>query len=434
MRSEDLDKQFYHTDVGQNSRRKIKMRINHNMTAMNTYRQLTSNEASQSKTMEQLSTGKRINHAADDAAGLAISEKMRNQIRGLEQSSRNAQDGISLIQTGEGALNQTHDVLSRMRELAVQSANDTNTDQDRQSMQTEMKSLETQIDSIGNNTQFNSKNILDGSLMNKTTSTASVDTSGVLKDAGGALLTTTLLTDLTDANGNTLGIATGDNIKVSYLKDGKLQSNTVAVGAATDIATLFTSADYNTTVSSNQVVATAATAGLATQVGGITVTVTDSSGNLKGGATNALNTFNQTTSATDVHSDGRATIQLGANSSQNDSLEIGDMRSEALGVKNIDITTQDGANTAIKAIDSAISKVSDQLSNLGAMQNSFQYSSNNMDTQSQNLTAAQSRITDVDMAQAVMENSKNGILVQAAQAMLGQANQQPQGVLQLLRG
>ncbi len=274
------------------------MRINHNIAALNTYRQLSGNNTQVQGSLEKLSSGLRINKAGDDAAGLAISEKMRGQIRGLEMASKNAQDGISLIQTAEGALNETHSILQRMRELAVQSASDTNTTSDRAELQKEVDQLVEEIDRIANNTEFNTKKLLDGSLS---------------------------------------------------------------------------------------------------------------------GAANAL------------------TFHIGANSGQSITLEIASMTASGLGVSGLSISGQATANTAITTIQTAIDAVSAERAKLGANQNRLEHTINNLGASAENLTAAESRIRDVDMAKEMMAFTKNNILTQAAQAMLAQANQQPQGVLQLLR-
>ncbi|MGE7544924.1 flagellin [Sporosarcina newyorkensis] len=274
------------------------MIINHNIAALNTHRQLGANNAQASKNLEKLSSGLKINRAGDDAAGLAISEKMRGQIRGLDMAAKNAQDGISLIQTAEGALNETHDILQRMRELAVQSSNDTNTTGDREELQKEVAELLTEVTRIAENTEFNTKTLMNG------------DLSG-----------------------------TGNGL----------------------------------------------------------------------------------------------TFHIGANSGQAITLNIGDMTATGLSIDGVDISSQTGANTAITTIQEAIDTVSAERSKLGANQNRLEHTINNLGTSSENLTAAESRIRDVDMAKEMMDFTKNNILTQAAQAMLAQANQQPQGVLQLLR-
>ncbi len=270
------------------------MRINNNLMAMNAHRQLGINTAAQSKSLEKLSSGFRINRAGDDAAGLAISEKMRGQIRGLQQASKNAQDGISMIQTAEGALNETHEILQRIRELAVQAANDTNEATDRTAIQEEITALTTEITRISTDTEFNTKKLLDGTLIS-------------------------------------------------------------------------------------------------------------------------------------------ATIHIGANASQSLKVSI----SESMGATTIitapiAVATQSGADLAITLAGNAITTVSTQRAKLGAIQNRLEHTIKNLDTGAENLQASESRIRDVDMAKEMMNFTKQMILNQAAQAMLAQANQAPQGVLQLL--
>ncbi len=408
------------------------MRINHNIASLNTYRQLTSNTGATSKALEKLSSGLRINKAGDDAAGLAISEKMRGQIRGLDQASRNSQDAISLIQTAEGALNETHSILQRMRELTVQSANDTNTAQDRTNIQDEMDQLNNEIDRIANTTQFNTKNLLDGSMgKGVTTAVANINTNTALNSA---TVTGTALTALNDANGNSLGIVAGDKIDISYVQNGATVTPATVTVAAQDIGTLLGNVTGSALgFAASGVTVTSGTAGFNGAINGLTITVKDANGVVKAGATNALSSFTETTAAADVRTDGQATFQIGANTSQNMQLSIENMGTSALGVKNLKVGNQGQANVAIKVIDVATQKVSTERSKLGAVQNRLEHTINNLGTSSENLTAAESRIRDVDMAKEMMEFTKNNILSQAAQSMLAQANQQPQGVLQLLR-
>jgi flagellin len=409
------------------------MIINHNMASLNTYRSLSANNANGAKSLEKLSSGLRINRAGDDAAGLAISEKMRGQIRGLDQASRNAQDGISLIQTAEGAMNETHSILQRMRELAVQSSNDTNTAQDRKNIQDEVTQLNNEINRISGQTEFNTKKLTDGSMGSAVnTAVANISTSSVLKVAGAPAVATNALTALQDANGNSLGITATDTFTISYVKNGVTTSTTTTVGALT-VADL-DDASYATTVNaSGQMVATAAAAGFANAVNGLTITVKDSTGTIKTAATNALSSFSETTAAADVRTDGSATFQIGANQGQNMQLSIENVSAAALGVEGIQVGTQVQADVAVKVIDTAITKVSQERSKLGSIQNRLEHTINNLGTSNENLTAAESRIRDVDMAKEMMTYQKNNILSQAATAMLAQANQQPQGVLQLLR-
>jgi flagellin len=694
------------------------MRINHNIGALNTHRQLSANTANQSKSIEKLSSGLRINRAGDDAAGLAISEKMRGQIRGLDQAARNSQDAISMIQTAEGALNETHSILQRMRELAVQSSNGTNTDSDRKSIQDEINQLADEVNRIGNTTEFNTQKLINGS-KDKTEATAAVknaasiakigvsgdkftvraaDTTGTgtgkaingavtihngtngsltfgaaasgapagttLKTALGAAGTANELTMeihgivrtiqfndaaaddsaivadiqtklqsafarasigtaesgaadaavaagitasivggkvvITDAAATSAGansivkvvggnaanvLSTGTNVQ----KNGEAANNTLTVnwndGAAKSQTITLASGTYNTpdllaaeietkfnaaaggdatdvnftagsTLGSSIQIATttagknlgvtsitgsaAAFAGLSdatyelgkaqnntltlnvdgtahtvsiaatdytdknvlanaiqsainTSIGGAdpskwvsvkTLDVADTDRvrfQITSGKTGAASqlTFTGTELATNLGfntaaatgtagADASINFHIGANKDQNLKLAIADMRSKALGitsssnaagqtvtlqdttvadvsygsstVKNgsateyvIDVSTKEAANKATSVINNAIELVSQERSKLGANQNRLEHTINNLGTASENLTAAESRIRDVDMAKEMMEQTKNSILAQAAQAMLAQANQQPQGVLQLLR-
>jgi flagellin len=301
------------------------MIINHNISALNTHRQLSSATNAQSKSMEKLASGMRINRAGDDAAGLAISEKMRGQIRGLDQASRNSQDAISLIQTAEGALNETTDILQRMRELATQASTDTNTTNDRGEIQKEMDSLTSEINRIGNTTEFNTQKLLNGS---KDTATAGTG----LQFQIGANENQSLTLEIKDMRASALGLT----------------------GTAGDAG--FTAADG---------------------------------------------------------------VSDGTNSTA----------SEA----GLDVSSASTASAAITKIQTAIDKVSAERSKLGANQNRLEHTINNLGTSSENLSAAESRVRDTDMAKTMMEQTKNSLLAQASQAMLAQANQQPQGVLQLLR-
>ena len=405
------------------------MRINNNIMALNTHRQLGINNASAAKALEKLSSGYRINRAGDDAAGLSISEKMRGQIRGLNMASKNSQDGISLIQTAEGALNETHAILQRMRELAVQSASDTNTSVDRDSIQKEIDQLNSEIDRIANTTEFNTKKLIDGS-MGKAVATAvkNVQTNSSLHN------TTTTGTDLTalqDAAGNTLGIAATDTITINYVINGALTTKDITVGTKTvaDLA----QTGYTVSATGGAVSFTAASAGFAGAVYGISITVKDSAGNVKTAATNALSAFQETTAAAEVRLDGRSTFQIGANEGQTMVLDIENMKAAALGVSSLKVGTQSQASIAVKVVDSAIAKVSSERSKLGAVQNRLEHTIKNLDTAAENLQASESRIKDVDMAKEMMNFTKQNILMQAATAMLAQANQAPQGVLQLLR-
>jgi len=408
------------------------MIINHNLQANNAIRSMNINSGAASKSMQKLSSGLRINGASDDAAGLAISEKMRGQIRGLDQASSNSQDGISMTQTAEGALNETTSILQRMRELSVQGSNDTNTSTDRGNVQDEMDQLTKEIDRIAHTTQFNTKNLLDGSMGSAVNAAvSSVDTNTSLNIA--TTLASTV-TGLTDTAGNSLQIASGDTVTVSYMEGGSLTTATINVTATTTVSDL-TAGNFTLASGaiSGSLTASAATAGFAGGIYGLTISVKDSTGTVRNSATNALSAFSETTSAQDKRNDGSANFQIGANNGQTMNLSINNMGASALGVSNLKVGTQAESSDAISVIDQATAKVSKERSKLGAVQNRLEHTINNLGVASENLTTAESRIRDVDMAKEMSTYSKNNILSQAAQAMLAQANQQPQQVLQLLR-
>lgn len=390
------------------------MIINHNMNALNAHRNMNVNNTAAGKSMEKLSSGLRINRAGDDAAGLAISEKMRGQIRGLEQSSRNAADGISMIQTAEGALNETTNILQRMRELAVQASNDTNTTSDREEIQKEINALTEEVDRIANNTEFNTQKLLNG---NKSGKAGDIIKPEVIEVLGKFEI---------DLGANTP--TAGEKITI----DGK----EITLTGAADKASI--EADLNAALKDEF------TAEYDNGTKKITLTQVKGSDKKEVEAKYQNNVVNTTRKVEGVEgkdaqiSQGKVTLQVGANANQSMTVEIGDMRAEALNITNdegkgLSIETAKDANAAITAFDEALNKVSSQRANLGAVQNRLEYTISNLDNTAENLTSAESTLRDVDMAKEMMEYSKNNILNQAAQAMISQANQQPQNVLQLLR-
>lgn len=530
------------------------MIINHNMNALNAHRNMNVNNTAAGKSMEKLSSGLRINRAGDDAAGLAISEKMRGQIRGLTQASRNASDGISMIQTAEGALNETQNILQRMRELSVQSSNDTNTAADRQSIQKEIEQLTEEIDRIGNNTEFNTQSLLKGDGSTK------LEASGLKMEPmeNGTDIKTTEATitftsesqtendftislsgiDITvnvgDAAGNASktdnGKAIEEQLKAEIEKSSALKGQyTVSLDNASGKVTIAAVKDGSFSggkgsisikaenkdnvkidgqgqaitekvVTGKTEEATSASVTLnlhaykADNVGelegkgitigktqiefydarkgaysgnsvGVDISQVQAQGDLVGAIINQTNGKIEGATITEVTDLGagnnekglvvssiekgansvvnvedgaknegfEATFQVGANSNQTISISIGDMRAEALGVKNVDLTTAEGSQEATATIQAAIEKVSTERAGLGAVQNRLEYTISNLDNTTENLTSAESTLRDVDMAKEMMTFSKNNILNQAAQAMLAQANQQPQNVLSLLR-
>lgn len=558
------------------------------MASINTYRQLSANNANSAKSLEKLSSGLRINRAGDDAAGLAISEKMRGQIRGLDQAARNSQDAISLIQTAEGGLNETHSILQRMRELATQAANDTNVDVDRGEIQKEINQLTSEINRIGNTTEFNKRKLLNGevseaSVVGSYTTAATkaytidsapkatwtgTDKFGITSDGTASGVKFTGADDasklawatLDATKGNTLTIAkTADGLKVTgAFQDAagaklNITAEEMVLNAAGDayvynnhgISFQVSKADADKAATGSQVVlnlvngetgsynatsaniktkndwtqnngsaasmtsfaitnsqekveglaqikitatADVSTAGSQLKIDflaadGTTVLRTDTvttSAAMKNTTVNYENNgvkfalaFDNTANATGtnfsltvkldqattaVTEDKSLAFQVGANEGQSMSLGISDMRSVALGISSktlggnftaantvtkgtdnvveegaLDVSDHKKAAKAVTIINDAIEKVSGERAKLGATQNRLEHTINNLSTSSENLTAAESRIRDVDMAKEMMNFQKNNILQQAAQAMLAQANQQPQGVLQLLR-
>ncbi|MFC3747566.1 flagellin [Paenibacillus sp. GCM10012306] len=583
------------------------MIINHNIAALNTHRQLSANTANTNKNIEKLSSGLRINRAGDDAAGLAISEKMRGQIRGLDQASRNAQDGISLIQTAEGALNETHSILQRMREISNQSANGTNTDTDRGALQDEMNQLTSEINRIGNTTEFNTQKLLNGGIgsgeSGKVTQATKAEIAGATTFVGNAdasaLTAATIkidgttfditsilkkdfsvaavpgppavpataitkddlitqlnnatsggvkLSDLVDIKDNGAGLtftakssgstssltitaddnaaavmlgfanaaATGKEVKgnPTTVERAGVQGGTalnatgatnpsiasgatlkIKVGTESDVEVNLNSGPNAKTYDTKNADANVAKAAMddlvkdlnaALQKAGLDskvtaslskdneiqfisetgkdISVADGSGaalaqlGFTAAQGKAIKNVEQVVGAGAQGSGFSTKFQIGANTGQSMSLQINDVRASALGITGnagqagftkensvtngtndvkaeaaLNISTREDASKAIAVLDKATQSVSSERAKLGAVQNRLEHTINNLGTASENLTAAESRIRDVDMAKEMMEQTKNNILAQAAQAMLAQANQQPQGVLQLLR-
>lgn len=564
------------------------MIINHNLPAMNTYNKLTANNAATSKSLEKLSSGLRINRAGDDAAGLAISEKMRGQIRGLDQATRNSQDAISMIQTAEGNLSETQSILQRMKELATQAASDTNVGVDRGEIQKEINQLSSEINRIGNTTEFNTQKLLMGdgrtnvdkttlftdialsggkvsmtqasqktsfgaqaaagnsitfkvngqdlkitfaatgtagktnmSAYDVTSNSATINISSGITNANTATAIKNALTSMiaenTDLKGNFVtSVATGA-VTISAVKGtaadgangsiGAVLQTGMSISGATGIASVGTTNAIQAggsislgaastligkgiTVNGKAVEFYDATKGAYTGEGiGVDVakslnasatlaTISSQISNAISGVTVSSTATKLIVKANDggtagnlikiedggIQKDFEATFQVGANQGQSFKISISDMRSVALGVTGtiggtdaetgavftsanvvtngtdatnreaaLDVSSYEHATNAIKTLSNAIEKVSAERSKLGAYQNRLEHTITNLTTSSENTSAAESRIRDVDMAKEMMNFQKNNILSQAAQAMLAQANQQPQNVLQLLR-
>jgi len=402
------------------------MIINHNLNSMNAHRNMSFNTAQTGKAMEKLSSGLRINRAGDDAAGLAISEKMRGQIRGLDQASRNSQDGISMIQTAEGALNETHSILQRMRELAVQAGNDTNTTTDRGEIQKEINSLTSEINRVGNTTEFNNQKLLNassGTIVPGTPAAAGTPASATPTQSNGSSGNVTVdATAFTGATGNwTLATADGTAFTLDKGDGNGAQAVTFTSGSATVDGLEITLPATPVSADEWEIAVTAATA-----------------------------------STPEVGAKSELKLQIGANENQTMTVEFVDMRASALGITGsgtgfstaanvsngtdnssvenaLDVSNAINAGNAVTVIQGAIDAVSAERSKLGASQNRLEHTINNLNVGAENLQAAESRIRDVDMAKEMMNFTKNNILNQAAQAMMSQSNQQPQAVLQLLR-
>ena len=374
------------------------MVINHNIAALNTYNKLNANQKATTSSLEKLSSGLRITKAGDDAAGLAISQKMQAQINGLDQASSNAQNGISLVQTAEGALSETQSILQRMSTLVTQASNGTLADTDRSNITIEIGQLNNEIDRISTSTQFNGKALLDGSF-------------GVQLDA------------------TTSGIKVGSNGVTAINISGAKESSTYTIGVTTAAGKdTYTLTDTTGGAGTQIVEADVLSAGVINfDKFGVSLTVN--------GAQTATGLSTAATVITGASDE--VNLQIGSNNKTYDQLglSIGKMDKSAgsLNTASIVVTSAASSATAIDTVTAAIDTVSAQRASLGAYQNRLDHTINNLEVSSQNLTSASAQITDVDMAKEMTNFTKNNILTQAAQAMLAQANQLPQGVLSLLK-
>jgi flagellin len=427
----------------------VGLRINQNIAAMNAYRNLTVTDGQMAKSLEKLSSGFRINRAADDAAGLSISEGLRAQVGGTKTAIRNAQDGISVVQTAEGALQEVHSILQRMRDLAVQAANTGSQDNTATAAaQTEINELLSEVNRIGTTTSFGNTKLLDGTFGSGSTTLAGyvrldADADAVAagnqagvnlgavtntmfnlavttKDATGAFVTSTG-TDLTVAlPAGTLGYTSASQYQTAIQSaiDTEFGVGNNAYGkikaAVTDLGdgswrVAFTNSDGGSITATT---ATTAANDMLAQIGLVT-TNTVAAGTSTGGV-----------------------FQVGANNSANDRIRvsIGSVSAAQLQVASVNVTTAAGAQSAIDLLDNAIESVSSTRATLGAYQNRFEHTISNLSVAAENLSASESRIRDTDMAAEMVQFTRAQILTQAGTAMLAQANQAPQQVLQLLRG
>ncbi len=437
------------------------MVVQHNITAMNANRMLGVTSGLQAKSTEKLSSGYKINRAADDAAGLSISEKMRKQIRGLSQASDNAEDGISCVQTAEGALTEVHSMLQRMNELAVKAGNGTMSEDDRQNVQDEIDQLVDEIDRVSETTKFNETYLLKGDNTSngntkslktgaeigqidgltvkakadaKYTDNDSVKIGKVVVESSDDSVVTVDKDNITDVAGNIAKITTDGTEVVVTKNDGN-----------TD--TYATVADFNTAYAGLNI----AGAGAATISKALDTATANTSDTVTGTYTGNLNSYKVgddvnvklavgASGETALSNGSKALLlsfQVGADTTSENKISVtmDSMSAKSIGVDGIKVTGSDSTNAdkAVDTISDAIKKVSKQRSALGAVQNRLEHTISNLDNVVENTTSAESRIRDTDMAEEMVSYSKNNILMQAGQSMLAQANQQNQGVLSLLQ-
>ena len=465
------------------------MVVQHNLTAMNSNRMLGITQGAQAKSSEKLSSGFQINRAADDAAGLSISEKMRKQINGLDRASTNAQDGVSAVQTAEGALTEVHSMLQRMNELAVQAANGTNSTDDREAIQNEIEQLTTEIDRVAETTKFNETYLLKGASSTKTVNINAHDAGlkGTLVQGGNTTSTFTMelkvgekvsiagadyrlyedgvneLADVqaaaqgaagnvtidgttyaysanvnntgsagfTDTNGN---VYTNDQI-ASLVADGSKVSIDDGAGNVTSYNVVDQTSDDAKTVEQAQNMVQAALKDASSIGGNLSAAIVTKNG--EQGTDTDMYKFTIEKATATVQKDLTFSLHVGADADMNNKINVNvaAMDAAGLGIKGLSVADNTGmaATYAIDAIADAVAKVSEQRSALGAVQNRLEHTIANLDNVVENTTAAESRIRDTDMAEEMVEFSKNNILAQAGQSMLAQANQSTQGVLSILR-
>lgn len=444
------------------------MVVKNNMSAIRTLATLNTNNASLQDSLAKVASGLKINTAKDDASGYAISERMRVQIRSLDQANQNSQNASSLMKNAEGAVERTIDILRTLKQKAIDAATDTNTDEDRATIQ---KELDQFIDQIDDNAliTFNGKYLLEGS---RAASGSAVATHLTNSNLATATNLNTTLVDLKNRNGESLEINSGDRVTVSFVLQGKTYTSVMTNVASTtklqDVYNMLnTAANAGDTVaafgnSSTSVRTTAeignaasgktiktkdgepaltfvaSATGLEGQISGLSISVADSEGNVKKATNTALDAFKTSIYASNQTEDGSVSFQIGASANQAIKVGLMDMRSEALGLKGkdgttIQITTRAAANAAVSAFDNALNKALDQQTTIGAISARLDYTASNLTTSSENVTAAESTIRDADMAKEMTNYTKNNVLLQAAQSMLAQANQNSSAVLSLLQ-
>lgn len=433
------------------------MVVKNNMSAVSTLNTLNKNSNALTKSLAKVSSGMKINGAADDASGYAISERMRVQIRGLDQANSNTQNGSSMMKVAEGAVSSTVDILKTLKEKVISASNDTNTDSDRATIQ---KELDQSIDQINDNANvtYNGKLLVDGSHNSevKATSTA-LSNQSLSTDTVG----TTAFCAMKDRNGNSLNINSMDKVTISFVKQGT--TYTTSVQATSNLSELIAKANdqctsaFSTTIGTNSyigkdvagdTVATADTknaltitaggSAVSNQISGLTISVTNTKGAVQKSANAVLDNFSESIRAQNKSTDNAMVLQVGTKANQSIKVGLTDMRAEALGLQsssgaNIQIGTQQQANAAISVLDNAVAKALDQQTTIGSIESRLEYTSANLTTASENVQSSESTIRDANMAKEMTEYTKNNVLMQAAQSMLAQANQSSSSVLSLLQ-
>ena len=439
------------------------MVVKNNMSAVNTLNILNKNQSALAKSLQKVSSGMKINSAGDDASGYAISERMRVQIRSLDQDNQNTQNGNSMMRTAEGAVSSTVEILKTLKEKAINAANDTNTDEDRRTIQKEINQMVDQIDDNALAT-YNGKYLVDGSRNAKGDATCTTLTNNALSTAA---KWASALTDLKSRTDESLNIQSTDNVTVSYVRQGRTYTTTFSVGT-NGLSDIIKSTAFNGTESlagdklvggtkneahigldkaknsvytaDNKTALSISAAGTGTtyQISSFTMSITDNTGALRKTANNALDAFNERIRAENKSEDNALVLQTGVKANQAIKVSMTDMRSLALGVKGTDgsvlsVQTQEKANAAINTLETALQKALDEQANIGAIQARLNYTSSNLTTASENVQNSESTIRDADMAKEMTNYTKNNVLLQAAQSMLAQANQNSSAVLSLLQ-
>ncbi len=471
------------------------MVVKNNMSAISTLNTLNKNSSALSKSLAKVSSGMKINSAADDASGYAISERMRVQIRSLDQANANTQNGSSMMKVAEGAVSSTVDILKTLKEKVISAANDDKTDSDRATIQ---KELDQSIDQINDNANitFNGKYLVDGSHNASVVQTTTAMTNQSLNTSTTA---STAFTAMTDRNGNNLNIQSLDTVTVSFVHQGQTYVTSFRAGATTDSTGKVTgSASHNlqellkianshfatsknaagkvnsstklsvafqtgdpsngkggigtsniigrdtaqdtvrTADGQNAITINAANSGLSGQISGFTISVSNTKGQVQKSVNAVLDNFSESIRAQNKSKDNMITLQVGAKANQSIRVGLTDMRAEALGLASstgatLQIGNQQQANAAISVLDNAVQKALDQQTTIGSIESRLEYTSSNLTTSSENVQASESTIRDADMAKEMTNYTKNNVLLQAAQSMLAQANQNSSAVLSLLQ-